>query len=107
MLSNIKTEPNDSELEFQIALKKAWRLKLQEAVAESKNSVEKDFERQMIEEKKRQEEEGKCGAWNKVELDLSLEFHGKVPGKNKVEKRMKKTEQEGGNHLKNKTADSS
>ncbi|XP_023712792.1 U4/U6.U5 tri-snRNP-associated protein 1-like [Cryptotermes secundus] len=41
ILSNIKTEPDDSELELQIALKKARRLKLQEAVAESKNSIEK------------------------------------------------------------------
>ncbi|XP_023707101.1 zinc finger protein 28 isoform X3 [Cryptotermes secundus] len=41
ILSNIKIEPSDSALELQIALKKAWRLKLQEAVTESKNSVEK------------------------------------------------------------------
>lgn len=27
-----------------------------------------DFEREMIEEKKRQEEEGKRGAWNEVEI---------------------------------------
>ncbi|XP_023704232.1 U4/U6.U5 tri-snRNP-associated protein 1-like [Cryptotermes secundus] len=38
---------------------------------------------------------------------LSREFHGEGPGKNKVEKRVKKTEQEGGNHLKNQTANSS
>ncbi|PNF42461.1 hypothetical protein B7P43_G08725 [Cryptotermes secundus] len=120
ILSNIKIEPDDSELELQIALKKARRLKLQEAVKESKNSIEKvaesvlernsegnaeggsivlnataefcrtlgdiptyglagnrdedaqellDFEREMIEEKKRQEEEGKRGAWNEVEID--------------------------------------
>ncbi|XP_023710040.1 U4/U6.U5 tri-snRNP-associated protein 1-like [Cryptotermes secundus] len=41
ILSNIKIEPEYSERELQIALKKAWRLKLQEAVTESKNSVEK------------------------------------------------------------------
>ncbi|XP_033608414.1 U4/U6.U5 tri-snRNP-associated protein 1-like [Cryptotermes secundus] len=41
ILSNIKTEPDDSELELQIALKKAPRMKLQEAVTESKNNVEK------------------------------------------------------------------
>lgn len=118
--SNIKIEPEESELELQIALKKARKLKLQEAVTESKNSIEKvaksilernsegdleggsivlnataefcrtlgdiptyglagnrdedaqellDFEREMIEEKKRQEEEGKRGAWNEVEID--------------------------------------
>jgi len=120
VLSNIKIEPEESELELQIALKKARKLKLQEAVTESKNSIEKvaksilernserdleggsivlnataefcrtlgdiptyglagnrdedaqellDFEREMIEEKKRQEEEGKRGAWNEVEID--------------------------------------
>jgi hypothetical protein len=31
-----------------------------------------DFEREMIEEKKRQEEEGKRGAWNEVEIG---EYH--------------------------------
>ncbi|GFG38346.1 hypothetical protein Cfor_05693 [Coptotermes formosanus] len=118
--ANIKIEPEESELELQIALKKARKLKLQEAVTESKNSIEKvaksilegnsegnleggsivlnataefcrtlgdiptyglagnrdedaqellDFEREMIEEKKRQEEEGKRGAWNEVEID--------------------------------------
>jgi hypothetical protein len=41
VLSIIKIEPDDSELELQIALKKARRLKLQEAVTESKNSIEK------------------------------------------------------------------
>ena len=41
VLSNIKIEPDDSELELQIALKKAGRLKLQEAVTESKNSIKK------------------------------------------------------------------
>ena len=41
ILSNIKIEPDDSELKLQITLKKARRLKLQEAVTESKNSVEK------------------------------------------------------------------
>jgi U4/U6.U5 tri-snRNP-associated protein 1 len=120
ILSNMKIEPDDSELELQIALKKARRLKLQEAVTESKNGVEKvgesalernsegnpeggsivlnataefcrtlgdiptyglagnrdedaqellDFEREMMEEKKRQEQEGKRGAWNEVEID--------------------------------------
>ena len=39
--SNIRIEPDDSELELQIALKKAGRLKLQEAVTESKNSIKK------------------------------------------------------------------
>ncbi|XP_023720963.1 U4/U6.U5 tri-snRNP-associated protein 1-like [Cryptotermes secundus] len=41
ILSNIKIEPDDSELELQIALKKACRLKLQETVTELKNSVGK------------------------------------------------------------------
>ncbi|XP_023720547.1 U4/U6.U5 tri-snRNP-associated protein 1-like [Cryptotermes secundus] len=31
-----------------------------------------DFEREIFEEKKRQEEEGKCGAWNEVEIDTCL-----------------------------------
>ncbi|PNF29069.1 hypothetical protein B7P43_G12633 [Cryptotermes secundus] len=120
IVSNIRTEPDNSELDLQIALKKARRLKLQEAVTESKNSVEKvaesvlerhsegnteggsivlnataefcctlgdipiyglagnrdedaqelDLEREMIEEKKRQEEEGKRGAWNEVEIEM-------------------------------------
>ncbi|KAJ9578722.1 hypothetical protein L9F63_005084, partial [Diploptera punctata] len=116
---DVKVEPDDSELELQLALKKARKLKLQEE-ANSKNSIEKvaksilenssegnleggsivlnataefcrtlgdiptyglagnrdedaqellDFEREMIEEKKRQEEEGKRGAWNEVEID--------------------------------------
>jgi hypothetical protein len=37
-----------------------------------------DFEREMIEEKKRQEEEGKRGAWNEVEIGehcLYIIFH--------------------------------
>jgi hypothetical protein len=41
ILSSIKIEPSDSELELQIAVKKAQTLKLQEAVTESKNSIEK------------------------------------------------------------------
>jgi hypothetical protein len=41
VLCDIKVEPDDSELELQMALKKARRLKLQEAVTESKNSIEK------------------------------------------------------------------
>ncbi|XP_033608721.1 U4/U6.U5 tri-snRNP-associated protein 1-like [Cryptotermes secundus] len=41
IMSNIKIKPNDSALELQVALKKARRLKLQEAVTESKNNVEK------------------------------------------------------------------
>jgi hypothetical protein len=41
VISNIKVEPDDSELERQLALKKARKLKLQEAVTESKNSIEK------------------------------------------------------------------
>ncbi|XP_069695557.1 U4/U6.U5 tri-snRNP-associated protein 1 isoform X5 [Periplaneta americana] len=120
LITNIKVEPDESELELQLALKKARKLKLQEAIADSKNSIEKvaksilesssegnmeggsivlnataefcrtlgdiptyglagnrdedaqellDFEREMIEEKKRQEEEGKRGAWNEVEID--------------------------------------
>jgi hypothetical protein len=43
VVSNIKVEPDDSELELQLALKKARKLKLQEAVAESKNSIEKVY----------------------------------------------------------------
>jgi hypothetical protein len=43
VLSNIKVEPDDSELERQLALKKARKLKLQEAVTESKNSIEKVY----------------------------------------------------------------
>ncbi|XP_023705287.1 U4/U6.U5 tri-snRNP-associated protein 1-like [Cryptotermes secundus] len=121
ILSNIKIELDDSELELQISLKKAWRLKLQEAVTESKNSVEKvaesvlernaernteggsivlnataefchtlgdiptyglagnrdenaqellDFEREMIERKKCQEEESKRRAWNEIEIEM-------------------------------------
>jgi hypothetical protein len=31
-----------------------------------------EFEREMIEEKKRQEEEGKRGAWNEVEIGESF-----------------------------------
>jgi hypothetical protein len=41
VLSIIKIEPEESELELQIALKKARKPKLQEAVTESKNSIEK------------------------------------------------------------------
>lgn len=41
VVSIIKIEPEESELELQIALKKARKLKLQEAVTESKNSIEK------------------------------------------------------------------
>ncbi|PSN34518.1 hypothetical protein C0J52_24454 [Blattella germanica] len=121
-ISDVKIEPDDSELELQLALKKARKLKLQEAIADSKNSIEKvaktilqnnsegnleggsivlnataefcrtlgdiptyglagnrdedaqellDFEREMIEEKKRQEEEGKRGAWNEVEIGVA------------------------------------
>lgn len=118
IVDDIKIEPDDSELELQLALRKARKLKLQEAT-ESKNGIEKvaksiletntegnmeggfvlnataefcrtlgdiptyglagnrdedaqellDFEQEMIEEKKRQEEEGKRGAWNEVEID--------------------------------------
>jgi hypothetical protein len=41
VLSNIKVEPDESELELQLALKKARKLKLQDAAIESKNSIEK------------------------------------------------------------------
>ena len=43
ILSNIKIVPDDSKLELQVALKKARRLKLQEAVTESKNSAKKRY----------------------------------------------------------------
>ncbi|XP_067010200.2 U4/U6.U5 tri-snRNP-associated protein 1 [Anabrus simplex] len=120
-LADVKIEPDDTELQLQLALKKARKLKQLEK-QETKASVEKvaktileekkegigteaggsiilnataefcrtlgdiptyglsgnrdedaeellDFERELNEEKRRQEEEGRRGAWNEVEID--------------------------------------